>query len=54
MRAEREKKRPKKKKPAKPQIDKIVTNGFTERPPAHKLGCRCYDCVLVGATREPI
>jgi hypothetical protein len=58
MRAEREKKRPKKKKqpkPAKPQFDKIVTNGFTDRPPAHKLGCRCEECLLVGATpREPL
>lgn len=34
----------------KPKIDKIRTNGFTERPPAHKLGCPCDECVALGVT----
>lgn len=55
MRSDREKKRPKNKKEVKPKLDKVVTKGFTERPPAyeappHKLGCGCGDCVSIGAT----
>lgn len=39
----------------KPKIDRVVTKGLNDRPPAayderHKLGCACDDCVALGVT----
>lgn len=50
--AERQKRwREKQKKLGKVKLDpKGRTNGFRELPPAHKLGCRCEECVALGVT----
>lgn len=53
--AERQKRWREKQKKKAPKLDNIRTNGFTARPPAHKLGCPCEECVELGATpREPL